>query len=103
MLIIGIVNYSDKCKGKNLMNTVILRIYFSFIFLSVCQIIFSQSSKYHGIDVSHHNGKINWKTVRKTKDIQFVYMKATEGKTYTDKRYKGGEKIWPEDWFISLL
>ena len=70
------------------MNTVILRICFSFMLLSFSHDIFSQSSKYHGIDVSHHNGKIDWKTVSKNKDIQFVYIKAAEGKTYTDQRYK---------------
>lgn len=41
-----------------------------------------------GIDVSAHNGIINWATVRKHhKDLQFVYIKATEGATHVDKRY----------------
>lgn len=47
-----------------------------------------RSSVMHGIDVSHHNGKIDWKAVSKNKNIQFVYIKATEGKTYVDKHYK---------------
>ena len=38
-----------------------------------------------GIDVSHHNGAINWKQVP---DVEFVYIKATEGATYVDPMYK---------------
>ena len=35
----------------------------------------------YGIDVSHYNGIINWKQVP---DVEFVYIKATEGATYVD-------------------
>lgn len=42
---------------------------------------------YHGIDVSNHQGKIDWKQVANDKNIQFVYIKATEGATYVDKSY----------------
>ena len=48
-----------------------------------------------GIDVSHHQGDIDWQTVSKEK-IMFVYIKATEGKTYTDPKFhqniKGAQK-----------
>lgn len=37
-----------------------------------------------GIDVSRHNGKIDWNTVRTHYKLQFVYVKATEGATYSD-------------------
>ena len=37
-----------------------------------------------GIDVSHHNGKINWEQVP---DVEFVYIKATEGATYVDPMF----------------
>lgn len=42
-----------------------------------------------GIDVSHHQKKIDWKKVRfwKNKKINFVYIKATEGETYKDSFY----------------
>ncbi len=40
-----------------------------------------------GIDVSHHNGEIDWPTVAKT-PLEFVYVKATEGATHVDKRYR---------------
>jgi GH25 family lysozyme M1 (1,4-beta-N-acetylmuramidase) len=36
-----------------------------------------------GIDVSHHNGPVDFTKVKST-GIQFVYIKATEGKTYRD-------------------
>ena len=38
-----------------------------------------------GIDVSHHNGKIKWKQVS---DVEFVYVKATEGAKYADPLYQ---------------
>ena len=48
------------------------------------------SGKIFGIDVSHHQGDINWNKVKKWKDksIQFVYIKATEGATLVDKTYE---------------
>ena len=45
------------------------------------------STGFDGIDVSHHNGAIDWKMVKKNKNIQFVYIKATEGKTHVDRNY----------------
>lgn len=51
----------------------------------------SQSHKnsrwYDGMDVSHHQGKIDWKKVAKKSDIRFVYIKATQGTTIKDDRY----------------
>lgn len=41
---------------------------------------------YTGIDVSHHQGKIFWEEVGK-QNIDFVYIKATEGATYTDPHF----------------
>ena len=41
-----------------------------------------------GIDVSNHNGSINWKKVSSDdKGIHFVYIKSTEGATYSDPRF----------------
>lgn len=37
-----------------------------------------------GIDVSHHNGVVNWKQVAAA-GYKFVYLKLTEGKSYVDK------------------
>lgn len=43
---------------------------------------------YNGIDISHHQGKIDWKKVAHDGKIEFVYIKATEGATYCDNMYK---------------
>ena len=43
---------------------------------------------YQGIDVSNHQGEIIWSLVASDDKIKFVYIKATEGKTHQDKRYK---------------
>ena len=47
--------------------------------------------KVHGIDVSHHQGEIDWQAVKGTEKqeypIRFVFMKATEGGDYKDRRY----------------
>ena len=39
------------------------------------------------IDVSHHQGHIEWLTVCQDTNLKFVYIKATEGATYTDPKY----------------
>lgn len=46
----------------------------------------------HGIDVSHHNGKINWNNVetnvlRQDEPLSFVYIKATEGQDHLDTQF----------------
>lgn len=46
------------------------------------------STGYDGIDVSRHNGTIDWKTVRRSnKNIRYVFIKATEGTGHVDRRY----------------
>ena len=85
------------------MNTKLIIGLFIFIFASlvgscVTHILFPSEKKvikkninppvYHGIDVSRHQGEIDWKKVAKDKNIQFVYIKATEGATFVDKSYK---------------
>jgi lysozyme len=44
-----------------------------------------------GIDVSHHQGEIDWSEVA-TADIRFAFIKATEGRDHQDTRF--GEN-WP--------
>ena len=45
----------------------------------------------HGIDVSRHNSRIDWKRVRQMEAdgvrLQFVFMKATEGATLADNNF----------------
>lgn len=43
---------------------------------------------YDGIDVSRHQGVIDWDTVAKDPKIQFVYIKATMGYNHPDPRYE---------------
>lgn len=47
---------------------------------------FKQSPHMYGIDVSHHQKKIDWPQLKNSK-VQFVYIKATEGATHQDKNF----------------
>jgi len=51
----------------------------------------------HGIDVSHHNAKINWDKLKNAHSekvgINFVYIKATEGATHLDRQF---QRNWAE-------
>lgn len=38
----------------------------------------------HGIDLSHHNGTVDFDMLRRNTNTDFVICKATEGATYTD-------------------
>lgn len=64
------------------------------LFFTTANALFSQGSyyesldDYHGIDVSNHQGKIDWKTVAKDDNVQFVYIKATEGATYVSPTFE---------------
>jgi lysozyme len=40
-----------------------------------------------GMDVSRYQGKIDWQQIKKEGKIQFVFIKATEGKSLTDPLY----------------
>jgi lysozyme len=46
----------------------------------------------HGIDVSHHQGNINWEMVKNMKDknvsLKFAFIKATEGVGLDDRNFK---------------
>lgn len=44
-------------------------------------------SHIHGIDLSHYQGTVFWETVGKSK-MAYVYLKATEGGSHIDARYK---------------
>ncbi len=44
--------------------------------------------QFDGIDISKHQGTINWADLKKYTKIKFVYIKATEGSDYVDPRYK---------------
>ena len=56
--------------------------------LSACQSETKRLSGYevHGIDVSRYQGMIDWELVAE-KDIDFVFIKATEGATFRDSQF----------------
>lgn len=41
-----------------------------------------------GIDVSHYQGSINWREVARSKEVNYVYIKATEGAQLVDNTYR---------------
>ena len=45
-----------------------------------------RARRVRGVDVSHHQGDIDWERVRRDR-IEFAYLKATEGSTFTDPRF----------------
>lgn len=46
----------------------------------------------HGIDISHYQGTVNWNRLRnamiETSPIRFVFIKATEGDSHLDKKFR---------------
>ena len=80
-------------------------IFFGILFLGViCLLVFSVIRAYkeyrttppyvdpvkypvRGIDISHHNGEIDFKKVKES-GIDFVFVKASEGVTHRDSLYK---------------
>lgn len=71
----------------------------SKILLAVFALFFAVSSAYaqtRGIDVSRHQKNIDWEKVA-ADNVQFVYIKATEGATYQDpmfrKNIEGAQKV----------
>ncbi len=48
---------------------------------------YSHKYEIRGVDVSHHNGDINWAQLR-NEGISFAYIKATEGLSHKDRSYR---------------
>lgn len=50
------------------------------------------SYKVHGIDISHHQGDINWKELSQTQNgrfpVKFIFMKASEGGDFKDRVFQ---------------
>lgn len=47
----------------------------------------TEQTKVRGVDVSHHNGLVDWKGL-KAQGIEFMFAKATEGTSFVDPLYK---------------
>lgn len=76
-------------------------ILFGVLFLAAALILaspvlFHPEKKYeiHGLDISHHQGAINWQELSKSvksgpfAHVKFVYIKVTEGTTWIDRLYE---------------
>jgi lysozyme len=46
-----------------------------------------QAGEMYGIDVSNHQGSIDWNRVAAEGEVSFAYIKATEGNDFLDKRF----------------
>lgn len=55
--------------------------------------LFTYNYKIEWTDISHWQGKIDWKEVAEEEKYSLAYMKATEGHDYLDKTF---EKNWKE-------
>lgn len=59
--------------------------FFLFLFLSVCGADPGLHQTF-GVDVSHHQGRIDWDLFRR-QQVEFAYIKATEGGDYRDSLF----------------
>lgn len=50
--------------------------------------VLNSGTPYNGIDISHYQGDVNWKKLTASGNIRFVYIKATEGKTFVDDHHE---------------
>ena len=79
-------NKMKKNSKKILISLLIILILLALLFIFF---YFNNASRYKvkGVDVSHHQGLINWSTL-KNQDISFAFIKATEGSTYVDEYFE---------------
>ena len=50
----------------------------------VISVVEAEGDHLHGIDVSHYQGRIDWRSVAKDKNVGYVYIKATESNYMVD-------------------
>lgn len=82
---------------ENRKKIIIITILFMFFCLLVMALLYAgilqcnypSTKKYpvRGVDVSAYQGNINWDTLA-MQNIQFAYIKATEGSSFVDKRFQ---------------
>lgn len=61
------------------------------IMIMICLMLvpsFFTTAQAQGIDVSKYQGTIDWTTLAKSKKVKFVYIRATEGTSIKDPKYK---------------
>ncbi len=92
-------------KKKILLPAIIFSLTFSIVIISYIygywRFNYPGKNSYpiHGIDVSHHQGRIDWNLV-KEEGFNFVFVKATEGGNFKDPEF---ERNWKEASRIGLL
>lgn len=92
--------YKTRIKNNMLLSILILLIFLSAIILAVgpnftnwhIKSIPDEKETLEGIDVSNHQGNIIWKDIDQNQ-VNFAFIKATEGTTFTDKSFL---KNWKE-------
>lgn len=65
---------------------------FEFKYSEIADIELPHNYTIHGIDISHHNGDLFWKSIHSVDlfdsvSLKFVFIKATEGKTLKDPKF----------------
>lgn len=61
----------------------------------------SSTNYLFGIDISHHNGAINWDEVKNSKHpIKYAFIKATEGQKLVDKKFHYNWKKAKDNGFL---
>ena len=63
--------------------------------------IFANAYEVKGLDVSHYQGEINWQQIKATGKYEFMFVKATEGKDYTDKWFEANWQGAREQRFLT--
>lgn len=58
-------------------------IFFLLVISVILAWLFCSTEQYNGVDISHHN-RVNWVALSNDSNIQFCYIKATEGKSHKD-------------------
>lgn len=65
----------------------------------VASVLPAEAAATSGIDVSHYQGSINWKSVR-SGGTRFAYIKATEGVSYTDSAF---DRNYPAAYYAGVV
>lgn len=65
----------------------ILTVVLLALFAGIIYLLASGREGHRGIDVSHHQGNIDWQKVGEAKDLEFAFLKATEGLDLNDDRF----------------
>lgn len=97
--------YKNRIKNNFLFTILIILIIAAAIILAIKPSLNSITSvpenktTLEGIDVSNHQGNIIWKDIDQQR-VNFVFMKATEGTTFTDKSFSKNRKASQEAGFL---